>query len=103
MISGGEKHVLKAPVDGSTRKPFVLISKLAHCLTGRKVLLAGPGKAPDGGLVGQNPLILNRSHEVSRHDNVRVSLHRCKRCYNSHEGEQRPQFLAWTMSSYALR
>ena len=46
-ISGGGKHVLKAPVDGSTRKSFALVSKLAHCSTGPyKVLLVGSGRRP---------------------------------------------------------
>ena len=30
-ISGAGKHVLKAPVDGTTRKLFSLLSKLARC------------------------------------------------------------------------
>ena len=54
-ISGGGKHVLKAPADGSSRKSFALVSKLAHCGTGPyKVVLVGPGKASDGDLVGRN-------------------------------------------------
>ena len=68
-ISGGGKHVLKAPVDGSTRKSFALVSRLAHCRTGpNKVLLVGPGKAPGGDLVGRNLLLLDMSHEDSRHN-----------------------------------
>ena len=48
-ISGGGKHVLKVPSDGTSRKSFTLVSKLAHFWTGPyKVLLVGPGKAPDG-------------------------------------------------------
>ena len=42
------------------------------------------------------------SHEDSRRINARVSIHRCKRCYNPHEGKRRPQFLPWARSSYAL-
>ena len=46
---------MKAPADESTRKSFALVSKLAHCWTGSyKVLFVGPGKAPDGDLVGRN-------------------------------------------------
>ena len=102
-ISREGKHVLKAPAGGSSRKSFALVSKLAYCWTGRyKVLLVGPGKAPDGDLVERNPLLLDTSHEDSRCINARVSVHKCKRCYNSHEGEQRPQFLPWAMSSYVL-
>ena len=102
-ISGGGKHVLKASADGSSRKSFTLVSKLAHCWTGPyKVLLVGPGKAPDGDPVGRNLLFLDTSPEYSRRINARVSVHRCKRCYNLHEGERRPQFLPWAMSSYVL-
>ena len=102
-ISGGGKYVLKAPADGSSRKSFTVVSKLAHCWTGPyKVLLVGPGKAPDGDLVGRNLLLLDTSHEDSRRINVRVSVHKYKICYNPHEGERRPQFLPWAMSSYVL-
>ena len=42
-ISGGGKHVLKAPADGSSRKSFALVSKLAHCWTeSYKVLVVDP-------------------------------------------------------------
>ena len=79
------------------------MSKLAHCGTGpHKVLPVGPDKVPDGDLVGRNLLLLDTSHEDSRRINARVSVHRCKRCYNPHEGERRPQFLLWAMSSYVL-
>ena len=64
------------------------------------MLLVGPGKAPDGDLVGRNLLLLDTSHGDSRRINARVSVHRCKRCYNPHEGERRPRFLLWAMSSY---
>ena len=75
-------------MDGSFRKSFALVSKLAHCGTGpRKVLLVGPGKAPDGDLVGRNLLLLGTSHEDSKRINARVSVRKCKRCYNPHEGE----------------
>ena len=86
--SGAGKHVLKAPADGSARKSFALASKLAHCWTGPyKVLLVGPGKAPDVDLVGRNLLLLDTIHEDSRRIYTRVSVHRCKRCYNPHERE----------------
>ena len=62
----------------------------------------GPGKAPDGDLVGRNLLLLDRANEDSRRINARVSVHTCERCYNPHEGERRPQFLPWVMSSYVL-
>ena len=102
-ISGGGKHVLKAPTDGSAGKSFAMASKLAHCWTGPyNVLLVGPGKAPDGDPVGRNLLHLDTSHDDSRRINGRVSVHRCKRCYNPHEGERRPRLLPWAMSSYVL-
>ena len=66
------------------------------------MLLVGPGKAPDGDVVGRNLLLLDTNHKNSRRINARVSVHRCKRCYNSHEGERRPQFLPWAMSSHVL-
>ena len=66
------------------------------------MLLVGPGKAPDGDLVRRNLLLLDTSHEDSRRINARVSVHRCKRCYNPHEGERRPKFLPWAMNSYVL-
>ena len=79
------------------------MSKLAHGGTGPyKVLLVGPDKAPDGDLVRWNLLLPDTSHEDSKRINARVSVHRCKRCYNPHEGERRPQFLPWAMSSYVL-
>ena len=67
-----------------------------------KELFVGPGKAPDGDLVRRNLLLLDTSHEDSRRINAGVSVHRCKRCYNPHEGERRPQILPWAMSSYVL-
>ena len=59
-ISGAGKYVLKAPVDESTRKSFPLVSKLARCWAAPyHVLIVGPGKAPDGDLVGRNLLLLD--------------------------------------------
>ena len=90
-INGRGKHVLKAPADGSSHKSFALVSKLPHCWTGPyKALLVGPGKAPDGDIVGRNLLLLDTSQEDSRRINARVSVHRCKRYYNPHEEERRP-------------
>ena len=66
------------------------------------MVLVGPGKAPDGDVVGRNLLLLDTSHEDSRRINARVSAHRCKRCYNQHEGERRQQLLPWATSSYVL-
>ena len=90
-------------MDVLTLKSFTLVSKLAHCSTEPyKVLLVGPDKSPDGDLVGRTLLLLDMSHEDSRRINARILVYRCKRCYNLHEGERRPQFLPWAMSSYVL-
>ena len=98
-ISGADRHVLKAPMDGTTRKSFPWVSKLARCWTGPYyVLMVGPGKAPDGDLVGRNLLLLDMRHESSRHTNARVSVHICKICYSPHEGERRSNFLPRAMS-----
>ena len=98
-ISGAGKHVLKAPVDGTTRKSFPLVSKLARCWTGPYyVLIVGPGKAPDGDLVGRNLLLLDMRHEDSRHINAGVTVDICKICYSPHEGERKSNFLPWARS-----
>ena len=98
-ISGAGKHVLKVPVDGTTRKSFPLVSKLAPCWTGPyDVLIVGLGKAPDGDLVGRNLLLLDMTHEDSRHIDARVSVHRYKICCSLHEGDRRSDFLPWAMS-----
>ena len=93
-IRAAGKHVLKASVNGTTRKSFPLVSKLARCWTGSYyVWIVGPGKAPDGDLVGRNLLLLDMRHEDSRHINPRVSVHRCKICYSPHEKGRRSNFL----------
>ena len=98
-ISGAGKHVLKAPVDGTTRKSFPLVSKLIRCWTRPYyVLIVGPGKALDRDLVGRNLLLLDMRHEDSRHINAHVSVHSCKICDSPHEGERRSNFLPWAMS-----
>ena len=38
--------------------------------------------------------------EPGREINARVSMHRCKKCYNLHEGAEGPKFLPWAMSTY---
>ena len=66
------------------------------------MLIVGPGKAPDGDLVGRNLLLLDMRHEDSRHINARVSVRRCKICYSPHEEGRRSNFLPWVMSRYVL-
>ena len=93
-IRAAGKHVLKAPVDGTTRKSFPLVSKLARCWTGPYyVWIVGPRTTPEGGLVGRNLLLMDMGHEDSRHINALVSVHRCKVCYSPHEGGRRSNFL----------
>ena len=88
-------------MDGTTRKSFPLVSKLARCWTGPYyVLIVGPGKSPDGDLVGRNLLLLDMRHEYSRHIKARVSVRICKICYSPHEGERRSNFLPRAMSRY---
>lgn len=43
-----------------------------------------------------------RTDEPGRGINARVSVHRCKKCYNPHEGATAPRFLPWSMSNYVL-
>ena len=93
------------PTEGSSKhKAFALISKLAHCWTGPyKVLLAGTGKINDGREVGRKLLLLEiRQDEPGRGINARVSVHRCKKCFNPHGGATAPRFLPWVMSNYVL-
>lgn len=103
-ITGGGKHVLKKQDGGSDRKSFAMVSKLALCWTGPyKILCVGPGKTRDGRVVGAKLVLLEvRKDEPGREINARVSVHRCKRCYNPHEGPQKPRFLPWAMSNYVL-
>ena len=99
IISGAGKHVLNVPVDRTTGKSFPFVSNLARCWTGPYyVLIVGPGKAPDGDLVGRNLLLLDMRHEDSRHINARVSVHRYKICDSPHERERRSNFLPWARS-----
>ena len=94
------------PAEGnSARKSFALISKLAHCWTGPyKVLCEGPGKMNDGREVGPKLILLEiRKDEPGRGINARVSVHRCKKCYNPHQRGTAPRFLPWSMSNYVLK
>ena len=43
-----------------------------------------------------------RKDEPGREINPRVSMYRCKKCNTPNEGEDRPKFLTWAMSSYVL-
>ena len=94
-ITGGGKHVIKPTEGRSNVKAFALVSKLANCWTGPyKVLLVGPGKMGDGHEIGPILLLLDiRSDEPGhRGINARVSVHRCKKCYNPHGGATAPRF-----------
>ena len=104
-ITGGEKHVIK-PAEGSSNvKAFALVSKLANCWTGPyKVLLIGPDKMTDGREVGLKLLLLDIKADEPGHRgiNARVSVHRCKKCFDPHGEETAPRFLPWAMSNYVL-
>ena len=43
-----------------------------------------------------------RKDEPYREINARVSVYRCKRCYNPHEGAEPLKFLPWAMRNYVL-
>lgn len=102
-ISGGGGHVLKSREDSrGGGKSYALIGKLAFNWTGPyKAIAVGPEKTSDGVEVGKNVLLL----EVGKDDlgkgiSPRVSVHRCKRCYNPHEKVDMPRFLPWNLCKY---
>ena len=43
-----------------------------------------------------------RQDEPGRGINARVSIHRCKKCFNPHDGATAPRFLPWAMGNYVL-
>ena len=102
-ITGGGKHVIK-PTDGSSNvKASALVSKVANCWTGPyKVFFVVSGKMADGREVGPKLLLLDIEADEPGHRgiNARVSVHRCKKCFNPHGGETAPRFLPWVMSNY---
>ena len=54
-------------------------------------------------MVGKKLLLLDiRKDEPGREINARVSVYRCKRCFNPLEGAEPPKFLPWAMSNYVL-
>lgn len=60
-------------------------------------------KAPDTREVGNNLLLLDiNKDEPGRGITPRVSVYRCKKCYNSHNDKEKPRFLPWNLSSYVL-
>ena len=78
-ISAADTHVLEAPVDGTTRKSFPLVSKLARCWTGPYyVLIVGPGKASDGDLVGRNLLLLDISMPAFQYTYAKYAIARTR-------------------------
>ena len=58
----------------------------------------------DGLGVGQKLLLLDIKADEPGHRgiNARVSVHRCKKCFNPHGGETAPRFLPWAMGNYVL-
>ena len=103
-ISGGGEHVLKSREDTRGSRSFALIAKLALNWTGPyKVLVTGPGETEDGRKVGPKLLLLDISEdEPGNNINPRVSVYRCKKCYNPREGMDMPRFLPWDLSKYVL-
>lgn len=104
-ISGGGEHVLKSPLEHNRGgKSFALIGKLAHCWTGPyKVLYVGPGKPQNEQEVGPKILLLDISKdEPGKGINKRVSVHRCKKCYNAYGKRDKSRFLPWGLSAYVL-
>lgn len=111
-VAGGGQHVLKPQGDFSRRNSYSLLSKLAHCWTGPyKVLVVGPGQLEVGQeqsgpiieKVGPKLLLLDiKKDEPGGGITQRVSVSRCKKCYNPHEGQKKPRFLPWNMSKYIL-
>ena len=104
-ITRGVKHVIKPAEGSSDMKAFALVSKLANCWTGPyKALFVGPGKMADKREVGPKLLLLDIKADEPGHRgiNARVTVHRCKKCFNPHEGEAVPRFLPWAMSNYVL-
>ena len=83
---------------------FVLPAKLAQCWTGLyMILFVGPGTTSSNEKVGPNLLLIEvRKDEPGREINARVSIYRCKKYFNPHEGAEGPKFLPWAMSSYVL-
>ena len=103
-ITGGGKHVLKTSEADFRSKKFALTAKLAQCWTGPyKILFVGPGTTSRNEKVGPNLILIEvRKDEPGREINARVSIYRCKKCFNPHEGAEGPKFLPWAMSSYVL-
>ena len=66
-------------------------------------MFVGPGTASSNEKVGPNLLLTEvRKDEPGREINARVSMYRCKKCFNPHEGAEGPKYLPWVMSSYVL-
>ena len=104
-ITGGGKHVIRPAQGSSNVKAFALVSKLANCQTGLcKVLFVGPDEMADGREMGPKLLLSDIKADERGHRgiNARVSVHRCKKCFNPHGGETAPRVLPWAMSNYVV-
>ena len=85
------------PTEGSSnQKALASISKLAHCWTGPyKVLVVSPGKTENGREVGPKLLLLEiRQDEPGRGINARISVHRCRKCFQSPRWSDRTEIFA---------
>lgn len=87
-VTGGGKNVLKPAEGSSTRTSFALIRTLVNCWTGPyEVLFVGPEKTDDGRQVGPKSIRLEiRTDEPGLGIKARVSVHRCNKCFNPHDG-----------------
>ena len=96
--------MLKTSESDFRSNKFALTARLAQCSTGPyNILILGPGTTSSNEKVGPNLLLIEvRKDEPGREINARVSIYRCKKCFNPHEGAEGPKFLPWAMSSYVL-
>ena len=92
---------------GSSRKTEdkILKAKLSLNWTGPfKILAVGPAKsAPDGRPVGDKLLYLDLPSDLPGQDaKRRVSVARCKPCFNPHDDSDMPQYLPAGLTQYVL-
>ena len=89
-ITGGGKQVLKTSEADLRSKNFTLTAKLAQCWTcPYKILFVGPGTTISNEKVGPSWLLIEvLKDEPGREINTRVSIYRCKKCFNPHGGAE---------------
>ena len=79
-------------------------AKFSHSWKGPyKILVVGPGVSDKGELVGEKLLMLDiRKNEPGVIMSSRVSVLRCKRCYNPKDDPEPPKSLPWGLSQYVM-